>query len=193
MATDRSVASSPQDRLLLPEDARGGRPPADGAVILVCAALSLRLAVATLRTRWKELYAVIGVSILLATAAAGATIPHLVSKLDPSRRSRSGSRPPSEPRRLSSTNPRTLQCSTICAGTCPLSGVPSRPSTRPGWALVWQKDWRRSPLAQRWCHRRGRKPSRIDLAREHRPPARAVGSTIARLAPGLLEGPYPMW
>ena len=166
----------PQDRLLLPKMLAVVGHPGKSAILL-CAGLSAALALATLRNCWKELYAIVGMTILLATVAAEATLQHLESK-------------------LKSFAPFSHRVAAV-VGTAPLvfyespdlavlyylrrrvpvergpySGIP-----RPGWALVWWKAWSSLPASERDG----------DLIVEKSPPA-SIGRADTRLLLVRLAG-----
>jgi 4-amino-4-deoxy-L-arabinose transferase-like glycosyltransferase len=138
----------PQDRVLLPKMVAVMGYPGTSAILL-CAGLSAALALATLRNRWKELYAIVGLTILLATVAAEATLQHLESKLK--------SFAPFSQRvaAVVGTGPLVFYESPDLAVLyylrrhVPVERRPYSAIVRPGWALVWSKAWKSLPTSQR--------------------------------------------
>ncbi len=140
----------PQDRLLLPQVLALMGRPGYGA-ILVCAGVSLGLALSTVRARWRSLYALIGVATVLATLAAEATLQHLASALK--------SFAPFSQRVAATTGREPLafyQSADLAVVFYLRRHVPVERGTfaaigRPGWALVWRKAWESLPAAERYA------------------------------------------
>jgi 4-amino-4-deoxy-L-arabinose transferase-like glycosyltransferase len=137
-----------KDQLLLPQMLTLIGRPGYGA-ILVCAGLSLGLALSTLRARWRSLYSLIGVATVVATLVAEATLQHLASALK--------SFEPFSQRVASTTRDEPLafyQSADLAVLFYLRRHVPVERGAfasigRPGWALVWRKAWDALPAADR--------------------------------------------
>jgi 4-amino-4-deoxy-L-arabinose transferase-like glycosyltransferase len=137
-----------QDRLLLPQILTLMGRPGYG-VVLVCAGMSVGLALSTLRARWRLLYSLIGMVTVLATLAANATLQHLASALK--------SFAPFSQRVAATTGGEPLafyQSADLAVLFYLRRHVPVQRGTfaamaRPGWALVWRKAWDSLPAAER--------------------------------------------
>jgi 4-amino-4-deoxy-L-arabinose transferase-like glycosyltransferase len=138
----------PQDRVLLPRMLAAVGLPGKSA-ILICAGVSAGLAFATVRNRWKELYAIVGLTIVLATLAAGTTLQHLESNLKSfapfSQRVAAvvGSGP------LAFYESPDLAVLYYLRRHVPVERGPYSTIARPGWALVWWKAWDALPASER--------------------------------------------
>jgi 4-amino-4-deoxy-L-arabinose transferase-like glycosyltransferase len=138
----------PQDRVLLPRMLAAIGLPGKSAILL-CAGVSAGLALATLRSRWKELYAIVGLTIVLATLAAGTTLQHLEAKLK--------SFAPFTQRvaAVVGDGPLAFYGSPDLAVLyylrrhVPVERGPYSTIARPGWALVWWKTWSSLPASER--------------------------------------------
>ena len=166
----------PQDRVLLPKMlAAVGRP--GKSVIVLCAGVSAALALATLQSRWKELYAIVGLTIVLATVAAGTTLQHLESKLKSfapfAQRVAAfvGGGP------LAFSESPDLAVLYYLRRHVPVERGPYSTIARPGWALVWWKTWSSLPASERDG----------DVVIDESPPA-SVGRTDTRLLLVRLAG-----
>jgi hypothetical protein len=166
----------PQDRLLLPKMVAVIGHPGKSAILL-CAGMSAALALATLRNRWKELYAIVGLTILLVTVAAEATLQHLESKLKSfapfSHRVAAvvGTAP------LAFYESPDLAVLYYLRRHVPVERGPYSAIARPGWALVWWKAWNSLPTSERDG----------DLIVEKSPPA-SIGRPDTRLLLVRLAG-----
>jgi 4-amino-4-deoxy-L-arabinose transferase-like glycosyltransferase len=167
----------PQDRVLLPRMLVAVGFPGKSAIAL-CAGVSAALALATVRARWKELYAIIGLTVLLATLGAGMMLQHLESK-------------------LKSFAPFSQRVAAVVGGGplvfyespdlavlyylrrhVPVERRPYSTIARPGWALVWWKAWSSLPVSQR----------EGDMVVDESPPA-SIGRADTRLLLVRLAGP----
>lgn len=130
----------PQDRVLLPKIVAMIGPPSV-AVLAVGIALTAALVVTTMRSAWRPLFALIGSAIVLVTIGGCKILPELETELK--------SFAPFTERAASAVGHEPLaffQASdfavlfylrrhvAVCHAT--FATLP-----RPGWALVWQKDW----------------------------------------------------
>ncbi len=138
----------PQDRVLLPQMLALVGFPGRGVIVL-CACMGLALALATLRRSWRTMYSLVGVTIVLATLLADATLQHLSSALKSfapfSRRvaATTGSEP------LAFYQSPDLAVLFYLRRHVPVERSAFAAIRRPGWALVWRKDWDSLPVAER--------------------------------------------
>ena len=159
----------PQDRVLFPQMAERVGPPGLLAVA-VTVALAAGLVAATVMAAWRALYALIGGALVLVTLAACATVNPLESTLK--------SFAPFTGRVTSTVGQAPLtffQAADFAVLFYLRRHVPVELGsfaaiTRPGWALVWQKDWDALPLALR---------DRLRVA--DRSPAASVGRADTQL------------
>jgi 4-amino-4-deoxy-L-arabinose transferase-like glycosyltransferase len=130
----------PQDRVLVPEIAARIGPPRIAA-ILVAFALAAVTAAATARRAWRVLYAAVAATTVIATTAACAYLPPLEADLKsfaPFTR-RVAERVGEEP--IAFYRAPDLSVLFYLRRHVPVERQSWASLPRPGWALVWQKDW----------------------------------------------------
>ena len=138
----------PQDRVLLPKILALIGPPGNG-VILVCAGLSLGLALATAQRRWRGLYTLVGTALVLATLVAGATFRYLEAALRSFAPFSQRVAVAAGPAALAFYRSSDLAVLFYLRRHVPVERGSFAAIARPGWALVWQKDWDSLPTAER--------------------------------------------